>query len=30
MHQRQFDAYLKAEYRRWGGVIRKAGITLDK
>ena len=26
----EFDAYLKAEYRRWGGVIRKAGITLDK
>jgi tripartite-type tricarboxylate transporter receptor subunit TctC len=26
----EFDAYLKSEYRRWGAVIRKAGITLEK
>lgn len=26
----EFDAYVKAEYRRWGGVIRQAGITTDK
>jgi tripartite-type tricarboxylate transporter receptor subunit TctC len=25
----EFDAYLKAEYKRWGAVIRKAGITLN-
>ncbi|MEJ8840026.1 Bug family tripartite tricarboxylate transporter substrate binding protein [Ramlibacter sp. AN1133] len=25
----QFDAYLKAEYRRWGAVIQKAGITVN-
>ncbi len=30
MTPEEFDAYLKAEYKRWGGVIRKAGITLDK
>lgn len=23
----QFDSYLKAEYKRWGAVIQKAGIT---
>jgi tripartite-type tricarboxylate transporter receptor subunit TctC len=26
----EFDAYLKAEYKRWGAVIRKAGITVNK
>ena len=26
----EFDTYLKAEYKRWGGVIRKAGITMNK
>lgn len=25
----QFDTYLKAEYKRWGAVIRKAGITVE-
>ena len=30
MTPEEFDTYLKAEYKRWGGVIRKAGITLDK
>jgi tripartite-type tricarboxylate transporter receptor subunit TctC len=25
----EFDAYLKAEYKRWGTVIRKAGITMN-
>ena len=24
------DVYLKSEYKRWGGVIQQAGITLDK
>ena len=26
----EFDVYLKSEYKRWGGVIQKAGISLDK
>lgn len=26
----EFETYLRAEYRRWGAVIRKAGITLEK
>jgi tripartite-type tricarboxylate transporter receptor subunit TctC len=26
----EFDVYLKAEYKRWGTVIRKAGITMNK
>lgn len=25
----EFDAYLKGEYKRWGSVIRKAGIRLE-
>jgi tripartite-type tricarboxylate transporter receptor subunit TctC len=26
----QFDSYQKAEYKRWGAVIQKAGITMNK